>query len=73
METMCSVLLGKAETKGNCCGQTIVLEREEERNARRRQKERRKKGKVKHFLNLNNLPMYACTCMCVYTCMKLYT
>lgn len=32
METMCHVLLGKGEAKGNGCGQTIVLEREE-RNA----------------------------------------
>lgn len=28
METVCRVLLGKAETKGNGCGQTVVLERE---------------------------------------------
>lgn len=44
------MLLGKAEAKGNGCGQTIVLEREEERNTRRRQRGRREKnGKVKHF------------------------
>lgn len=28
METMCRMLLGKAETEGNGCGQTVVLERE---------------------------------------------
>ncbi len=43
METMCCVLLGKAEAKGNGCGQTIVLEREQERNIRRRQRGRKEK------------------------------
>lgn len=46
METMCCELLGKAEAKGNGCGQTIVLEREEERKARRNTEgQKRKKWK----------------------------
>lgn len=53
---MCCVLLGKAGSKGNGCGQTIVLEREEESKARKRRQRGREKKEVKHFLNMNPLP-----------------
>lgn len=45
METVCCVLLGKAETKGNGCGQTVVLEREENMKKTDGQ-ERGKNGKI---------------------------
>ena len=64
METMCCVLLGKAEAKGNGCGQTIVLEREE-RNARRGQRGI-KNGKAECFLNLNDLPIHMHTYVCTH-------
>lgn len=67
METMCCVLLGKAEAKGNGCGQTIVLEREQERNIRRRQRGREENGKATHSPSLSDLPMYACTHVCKCT------
>lgn len=47
METMCCVLLGKAETEGNGCGQTIVLEREGGKHEEDRRAEQGKKnGKI---------------------------
>lgn len=72
METMCSVLLGKAKAKGNGCGQTIVLERGEESKARSREDREGEAGgekKVKHFseLSLNRLPVNACTHTYVHT------
>ena len=63
METMCCELLGKAEAKGNGCGQTIVLESEERKV--RRVRRRKKSLKKKDFLNLNHLPMH--THMCMHT------
>lgn len=46
METMCCVLLGKAETEGNGCGQTIVLEREGGKHEEDRRAEQEKNGKI---------------------------
>lgn len=54
---LCCVFLGKVETKENGCGQSIVLEREEDGKA----KSIRLGRKVKHFLNWNNLPHEAST------------
>lgn len=45
METMCCVLLGMAETKGNGCGQTIVLEGEEKRKTQRQRRRQEKMEK----------------------------
>lgn len=56
METMCCVLLGKAETEGNGCGQTIVLEREGGKHEEDRRAEQGKKME-KDFMNLNDSPL----------------
>lgn len=53
METMCRVLLGRAEATGNGCGQTVVLERE----GLQEEDKRRRAGKKNGTLNLNDLPM----------------
>lgn len=51
METMCSVLLGKAGAKGNGCGQTIVLEREKETQQGEEGRERETKQEKRKALS----------------------